>query len=107
MTSSAEVRDIRDSYEEGVNSYIVKPVEFEQFSETVAKAGFYWSSGTMTGTGKTVVGTGVTAGVIHTVDYGYNQPVLDRMDDALTQFVCQRRTEYLSIFSEIVGSLKA
>ena len=26
----------------GVNSYVVKPVEFEQFSETVAKAGFYW-----------------------------------------------------------------
>jgi hypothetical protein len=35
------------------------------------------------------------------------EPVFDRMDDALTQFVCQRRTEYLSIFSEIVGSLKA
>ena len=31
-----------ESYKLGVNSYIVKPVEFEQFSETVAKAGFYW-----------------------------------------------------------------
>lgn len=42
LTSSAEERDIVDSYELGVNSYIVKPVDFEQFSETVAKAGLYW-----------------------------------------------------------------
>jgi len=42
VTSSAEGRDITDSYKLGVNSYVVKPVEFEQFSETVAKAGFYW-----------------------------------------------------------------
>ena len=42
VTSSAEARDIAKSYELGVNSYVVKPVEFEQFSETVAKAGFYW-----------------------------------------------------------------
>ncbi|HSC05754.1 MAG TPA: response regulator [Steroidobacteraceae bacterium] len=42
VTSSAEARDIARSYELGVNSYVVKPVEFEQFSETVAKAGFYW-----------------------------------------------------------------
>jgi len=42
VTSSAEGRDITESYQLGVNSYIVKPVEFEQFSETVAKAGFYW-----------------------------------------------------------------
>jgi len=42
LTSSAEGRDIAESYKLGVNSYIVKPVEFEQFSETVAKAGFYW-----------------------------------------------------------------
>jgi len=42
VTSSAEERDIVESYKLGVNSYIVKPVEFEQFSETVAKAGFYW-----------------------------------------------------------------
>jgi CheY-like chemotaxis protein len=42
LTSSAEERDIVDSYRLGVNSYIVKPVEFEQFGETVAKAGLYW-----------------------------------------------------------------
>jgi len=42
VTSSAECRDIVESYKLGVNSYVVKPVEFEQFSETVAKAGFYW-----------------------------------------------------------------
>ena len=42
VTSSAEGRDITDSYKLGVNSYVVKPVEFEQFSDTVAKAGFYW-----------------------------------------------------------------
>ena len=42
VTSSAEGRDITASYELGANSYIVKPVEFERFSETVAAAGFYW-----------------------------------------------------------------
>ena len=42
VTSSAEGRDITESYKLGVNSYVVKPVEFEQFSETVGKAGLYW-----------------------------------------------------------------
>jgi CheY-like chemotaxis protein len=42
VTSSQEWRDMSDSYGLGVNSYVVKPVDFEQFSETVAKAGFYW-----------------------------------------------------------------
>lgn len=42
LTSSAEERDVVESYELGVNSYIVKPVDFEQFGETVAKAGLYW-----------------------------------------------------------------
>ncbi len=42
VTSSAEGRDIIESYKLGVNSYVVKPVDFEQFSETVAQAGFYW-----------------------------------------------------------------
>jgi len=42
VTSSAEGRDIAESYQLGVNSYLVKPVEFEQFSDTVAKAGLYW-----------------------------------------------------------------
>ncbi len=42
VTSSAEGRDVVESYKLGVNSYLVKPVEFEKFSETVAKAGLYW-----------------------------------------------------------------
>jgi CheY-like chemotaxis protein len=42
VTSSAEGRDVVESYKLGVNSYLVKPVEFEQFSETVARAGLYW-----------------------------------------------------------------
>jgi two-component system response regulator len=42
VTSSAEGRDIVESYKLGANSYVVKPVEFEKFSDTVSKAGFYW-----------------------------------------------------------------
>jgi two-component system response regulator len=42
MTSSNEERDVVDSYRLGVNSYIVKPVGFEAFLETVAKIGLYW-----------------------------------------------------------------
>ena len=42
MTSSNEERDVVESYALGVNSYIVKPVEFEAFLETVAKIGLYW-----------------------------------------------------------------
>ena len=42
LTSSAEDRDLIACYEYGVNSYIVKPVNFEKFGEEVSKAGFYW-----------------------------------------------------------------
>jgi two-component system, response regulator len=42
MTSSNEERDVLESYRLGVNSYIVKPVEFEAFLATVAKIGLYW-----------------------------------------------------------------
>jgi two-component system response regulator len=42
MTSSNEERDVVESYRLGVNSYIVKPVQFDQFIETVAKMGLYW-----------------------------------------------------------------
>ena len=42
MTSSNEERDVVASYQLGVNSYIVKPVQFESFLETVAKIGLYW-----------------------------------------------------------------
>lgn len=42
MTSSNEERDVLESYRLGVNSYIVKPVQFDAFLETVAKIGLYW-----------------------------------------------------------------
>jgi len=42
MTSSNEERDVVESYRLGVNSYIVKPVQFEQFMQTVASIGLYW-----------------------------------------------------------------
>ena len=42
MTSSNEEQDVVESYRLGVNSYIVKPVQFEAFHEVVAKIGMYW-----------------------------------------------------------------
>ena len=42
LTSSAEERDIVASYAFGVNSYVVKPVDFSNFVNEVAKAGCYW-----------------------------------------------------------------
>ena len=42
LTSSAEDQDISECYRYGVNSYIVKPVEFDEFMESVQKLGFYW-----------------------------------------------------------------
>lgn len=42
MTSSREEGDLLRSYELGVNSYIVKPVDFGEFAETVSQVGMYW-----------------------------------------------------------------
>ena len=42
LTSSREDRDLLKTYDLGANSYIVKPVEFESFSEAVSNLGLYW-----------------------------------------------------------------
>ncbi len=42
LTSSSEDRDIAEAYQFGVNSYIVKPVDFKQFDEAIRQVGLYW-----------------------------------------------------------------
>jgi two-component system response regulator len=42
MTSSREERDVIESYRLGVNSYIIKPVDFTQFCDSVKQLGLYW-----------------------------------------------------------------
>ena len=42
LTSSSEERDMAETYNLGVNSYIVKPVDFEQFNEVIKNLGYYW-----------------------------------------------------------------
>jgi CheY-like chemotaxis protein len=42
MTSSKEERDLIESYNSGANSYIQKPVDFDQFRSTVKTLGMYW-----------------------------------------------------------------
>ncbi|HSE36140.1 MAG TPA: response regulator [Blastocatellia bacterium] len=42
MTSSQEEKDVAQSYELGVNSYVVKPVDFGAFADIARQAGFYW-----------------------------------------------------------------
>lgn len=42
VTSSAQERDIDESYRLGANSYVVKPIDFDAFVKTIADLGFYW-----------------------------------------------------------------
>lgn len=42
LTSSREERDLVESYKLGVNSYIQKPVDFDQFREVIKEVGLYW-----------------------------------------------------------------
>jgi CheY-like chemotaxis protein len=42
MTSSAEDRDLDACYNLGVNSYVVKPLDFQRFVELAQQVGFYW-----------------------------------------------------------------
>jgi CheY-like chemotaxis protein len=43
LTSSGEDRDIAECYTVGANSFVVKPIEFGELAETVARLGYYWS----------------------------------------------------------------
>lgn len=42
LTTSSEQRDIVEAYKLGVNSYICKPVDFEQFNDVAKHLGYYW-----------------------------------------------------------------
>ena len=43
LTSSREEKDLVESYKRGVNAYIVKPIDFEQFVEAVKQLGLFWA----------------------------------------------------------------
>lgn len=43
LTSSREESDLLQSYQLGVNAYVVKPVDFEEFTSAVGKLGFFWA----------------------------------------------------------------
>jgi len=42
LTSSTEQRDLQDAYDLGVNSYVAKPIKFDEFAKVVADMGLYW-----------------------------------------------------------------
>jgi DNA-binding response OmpR family regulator len=42
LTSSSEDQDLIDGYDLGANSYVCKPVRFEQFATAIARLGVYW-----------------------------------------------------------------
>ena len=43
LTSSREEKDVLESYTLGVNAYVVKPVDFQQFAEAVKELGLFWA----------------------------------------------------------------
>jgi len=43
LSSSAEERDVIESYQLGVNAYVVKPVDIQQFIEAIRKLGLFWA----------------------------------------------------------------
>jgi CheY-like chemotaxis protein len=43
LTSSREERDLLESYDKGANSYVVKPVDFEEFISAISKLGVFWA----------------------------------------------------------------
>lgn len=43
LTSSREEKDLKEAYRLGANAYVVKPVDFHQFAETVRQAGTFWT----------------------------------------------------------------
>jgi CheY-like chemotaxis protein len=43
LTSSREEKDLYSSYDKGANSYVVKPVDFEEFIEAISKLGVFWA----------------------------------------------------------------
>jgi hypothetical protein len=43
MTSSREEQDLLRSYALGVNAYVVKPVDFQQFVDSIKQLGFFWA----------------------------------------------------------------
>lgn len=42
LTSSKESRDVKDAYNLGVNSYVTKPIKFDEFAKVVSELGMYW-----------------------------------------------------------------
>jgi CheY-like chemotaxis protein len=42
LTSSNEERDIKEAYALGVNSFVTKPIKFDEFAKVVAELGMYW-----------------------------------------------------------------
>ena len=42
LTTSNAERDVQECYRLGINSYIVKPLDFKQFSEAIRQVGLYW-----------------------------------------------------------------